>query len=150
MSNSDGILHVPIQINGDEKNPKINELKDRELYINKNNDILKYGKDDKNSVVPTNVKVDTSVNSENITSSDGGKRFYLKSKDNEGRIADFSIYEHELVGRTDEYTNYPKISNVHLNNIRTMVLGYGNGAKMFGTKLPSSGQEGQLFFLIKE
>lgn len=150
MSNSDGILHVPIQINGGEDTPDINELKERELYINTSDDILQYGKKEENSVKRTNVKVDTSVNSENIVSSDGGKRFYLKSKSNEGRIADFSIYEHELVGRTDEYSNYPKISNTHLNNVRTMVLGYGNGAKMFGTKLPTSGQEGQLFFLIKE
>lgn len=150
MSNSDGILHVPIQINGGEDNPGINELKERELYINTSDDILQYGKKEENSVKRTNIKVDTSVNSENIVSSDGGKRFYLKSKSKEGRIADFSIYEHELVGRTDEYSNYPKISNTHLNNVRTMVLGYGNGAKMFGTKLPTSGQEGQLFFLIKE
>ena len=150
MSDSNGILNIPIQINGGEKTPEINELKDRELYLDKTNDILKYGKNNENSVVPTNVKVDTSVNSENIVSSDGGKRFSLKSKSNEGRIADFSIYEHELIGQTGEYSNYPKISNTHLNNIRTMVLGYGNDAKMFGTELPKSGQEGQLFFLIKE
>lgn len=133
----DGVLRIPIQLNGKPGSPANMKLLDRELFINNSTGVLYYGDENGKAHIIT-------VKDYNH----GGKLFNFgvdsenKSKAVIGGLSISTSGSGYKFQPLQEIGNY----NVQFSGIKlgSLVLTSAN----YGSSLPSSGVEGQIFFLI--
>lgn len=141
----DGILKIPIQLNGKAGSPTNMKLLDRELFINNSTGVLYYGDKDGNAHIITVKDYNHGGKLFNFGAvpsdkGDGSKAVIgglaITSNGNGGYLFKPWAVDDGGVG------NY----NVQFSGIKlgSLVLTTDN----YGSSLPSSGVEGQIFFLI--
>lgn len=147
----ENILYVPIQINGGETIPQeLQNALERELYIrfdtNGNYDGMLYvGKkiNDETRYIP--VMVDKALSAQSI--GDINSEFFLSTaSQHEGlRFAGFKVDYDGLKSLGDESPT-PVIEKLNMSQLRKLTI----TEDMYGVNLPSTGEQGQLFFKLSE
>lgn len=129
------VLNVPIQINGGTSVPTTSTLTlDRELYITSGKDLY--------------VNTNSSVGKVNCGVSDSTRSLVNNNTsvfNFDSSRATFSIGYLNFASNTFTSTNNVSFSGVSYIDIPRMVL----RNTMYGTSLPSSGTQGQIFFVLQ-